>query len=189
MSGSQALLALTICCAFSFGLLVVLFTSMRWHLASHLGVSNKRIDSLWAAMNFALVPLTFLAGYTIDLGDVRWVVVAGSLLTFLALVILRSANNFRGAMTAYLLTAAGGGCVSAASIVLMPLAFFGPGEATASLNMGNVFFAVGALIAPALADVLLRGTGLRRSLLILAFGSLLPGVLALLTPGDVLPQA
>jgi fucose permease len=189
MSGSQALLALTICCAFSFGLLVVLFTSMRWHLASHLGVSHRRLDSLWAAMNFALVPLTFVAGYTIDQGDVRWVVVAGSVLVFLALLILRSVNTFRGAMTAYLLTAGGGGCISAASIVLMPLAFFGPGEATASLNMGNVFFAVGALIAPALADVLLRGTGLRRSLLLLAFGSLLPGIIAVLTPADVLPRA
>src|SRR5437763_8548271 len=88
MSSSQALLALTICCAFSFGLLVVLFTSMRWHLASHMGVSHKRLDSLWAAMNFALVALTFVAGYTIDLGDVRWVIVAGGVLSFLAVLIL-----------------------------------------------------------------------------------------------------
>ncbi len=182
MSSPQTVLALTVCCAFSFGLVVVLLTSMRSHLAEHLHLAEKRVDSLWALMNFFLVPLTLLAGLIIDQGDVRAVVIAGSLFLTSALLLLRSNGGFARAVLAYLFTAAGGASVSAAAIVLMPQAFFGPGEAAASLNMGNVFFALGALIAPALADVLLRGMGLRRSLLVLALCVLIPGVIALLVP-------
>jgi hypothetical protein len=70
-AGSPILLALTISCAFSFGLLIVLLSSMRSQMATHLKLSESRLDSLWAAMNFFLVPLTLLAGILSDLWDVR----------------------------------------------------------------------------------------------------------------------
>jgi fucose permease len=181
MPSTHVLLALTVCCAFTFGLLIVLLSSMRSHLASHLNLRESRLDSIWAAMNFVLVPLTLVAGILIDVGDVRWVIVVGSFCVFLALLTLRSAATFRGALTAYLMMSLGGACISTASIVLMPRAFFGPGEASASLNMGNVFFALGALIAPVLADVMLRGMGVKRSLFYLALIGLLPGILACFT--------
>lgn len=187
MTSSQTVLALTVCCAFTFGLVVVLLSSMRSHLAKHLHVAERRVDSLWAAMNFVLVPLTFLAGVVIDLGDIRLVIISGSVFLAAALLLLRSDGGFKRALLAYLLTAAGGASVSAAAIVLMPQAFFGPGEASASLNMGNVFFALGALVAPALADVLLRGMGLRHSMLVLALLVLTPAAIALLIPSDSLP--
>lgn len=186
MSSSQTVLALTVCCAFSFGLVVVLLSSMRSHLAKHLHLAEKRVDSLWAAMNFVLVPMTLLAGLVIDMGDVRAVIIAGSLFLAFALLLLRANGGFALALLAYLFMASGGACVSASAIVLMPQAFFGAGEASASLNMGNVFFALGALIAPALADVLLRGMGLRHSLFVLSLAVLAPGVLALLVPGVTL---
>src|SRR5207237_6505733 len=122
---------------------VVLLSSMRSHLAAHLHLAESRVDSLWAAMNFVLVPLTLVAGVVIDLSDIRLVVAFGSVFLFFALLLLRSAGSFTRALLAYLLTAAGGASVSAAAIVLMPRAFFGAGEAAAALNMGHVFFALG----------------------------------------------
>jgi fucose permease len=187
MSRSQTVLALTVCCAFTFGLVVVLLSSMRSHLAKHLHVAENRVDSLWAAMNFVLVPLTLVSGMIIDLGDIRAIIIAGSVFLAISLLLLRTDGGFKRALLAYLFTAAGGACVSVAAIVLMPQAFFGPGEASASLNMGNVFFALGALIAPALADVLLRGMGLRHSLFVLSLIVLAPGAIALLVPADALP--
>src|SRR5262249_40518789 len=56
-------------------------------------------------------------------------------------------------------------------------------------NMGNVFFALGALVAPALTEVLLRSLGLSRSLILFAFAGLVPCVLVLFVPVDVLPEA
>jgi fucose permease len=105
----------------------------------------------------------------------------------MSLLLLRIAKGFKGAFFAFLLTAAGGACISSAAIVLMPVAFFGAKETTASLNLGNVFFALGALMAPALADVLLRSAGFSRSLGLLAVLCLAPGVITLFLPPEAVP--
>ena len=181
MAGSQAVFAVTVSSALLFGMVIVLLGCLRPQLAGRLGIDEERVGGLWAALNFFLVPLTLLGGILADTWDVRGVVLIGSLLTALALVSLLSATTFRGALLAFLLTAAGGGFLSAGALVLMPRAFFGPYEASASLNMGNVFFALGALVAPALADVLLRGCGFRRTLGFLALACLVPAVLVAFT--------
>jgi fucose permease len=189
MVSSQAVLSLTVICAFSFGLVMVLLSNMRPQLADHLRLSEGQVGNLWAALNFVLVPMTFFAGILIDVAGIRPVILVGSLLSGFAFLILRAGGGYRRAMIAYLLTAAGGAAVGCSAIVLMPRAFFGTGESSASLNMGNVFFALGALVAPALADVLLRGLGLLRTLVILAVGSLLPALLVLLIDASELPTA
>jgi len=181
MIGSQAVLAVTISSAFLFGMVIVLLSCLRPQLATRLGVEEERVGGLWAALNFFLVPLTLLGGILADAWDVRGVVLVGSLLTALALVGLLTATTARGGLLAFLIMAAGGGFLSAGAMVLMPRAFFGPYEASASLNMGNVFFALGALVTPALADVLLRVFGFRRTLGFLALACLVPAVLVAFT--------
>lgn len=183
MVSSPIVLILTVSCAFTFGLIVVLLVCMRVHLADHLQINRQRAGGLWAAMNFFLVPLSAVAGLWIDLGDVRWVIIVGSAATCLALLMLRSRHGLFG----FLLTSLGGACLSTSAIVLMPRAFFGENEAAASLNMGHVFFALGALLAPTLADVLLRALGLKRTLTLLALGCMVPGILAVLTPTHEVP--
>lgn len=186
MVSSQTVFALTIACAFTFGLYIVLLSSMRHQLAVHLGLGERAVANLWAGMNCVLVPFAFLAGLAIDLGDVRWVILASSASLCLALLFLQSGGRQRARLAA-LLAAAGFAGIACAAMVLMPRAFFGSAEASASLNLGNVFFAFGALIAPALADVLLRSFGLKKSLVLLALAALVPGVLALLVPPQDVP--
>jgi fucose permease len=92
----------------------------------------------------------------------------------------------RGTAVAVLLAALGGAALSTGSTVLMPQAFFGPLEATASVNLGNVFFALGALLTPPLVDVLSRSLGLKRTLALLAFVCMLPAFPAALASGESL---
>src|SRR5581483_9585983 len=187
---SQTVLALTVSCAFTFGLLVVLLSSMRGQLARHLKVGPERLDTLCAAVNFVLVPCTFLPGVLSDFTEIRWVVVGGSGLIVIGLLLLQATGGFRWAVFASLLASAGGAAIACSAIVLMPRAFFGSSpsrEVSASLNLGNVFFALGALIAPAVADVLLRSVGVRRSLSVLALVGLVPGALALFVANQDVP--
>ena len=177
MIGSQAVLAVTVSSALLFGMVIVLLNCLRPQLAGRLGVTEERVGGLWATMNLFLVPLMLLAGILADVWDVRGVVLAGSLLTSLALVVLLTATALGAARLAFLLMAAGGAFLSAGAIVLMPRAFFGPYEPGASLNMGNVFFALGALVTPALTDVFLRAFGFRRTLGFLALACLAPALL------------
>jgi fucose permease len=181
MIGSQAVLAVTVSSAFLFGMVIVLLSCLRPQLAARLGVAEERVAGLWATMNFFLVPMMLLGGLLADAWDVRGVVLAGSLLTALALVVLLSATTMRVALLAFLIMAVGGAFLSAGALVLMPRAFFGPYESSASLNMGSVFFALGALVTPALTDVLLRAGGFRRTLGVLALTCLTPAVLIAFT--------
>jgi fucose permease len=191
MVGSQAVLAVTLAGAFLFGMVIVLLSCLKPQLAARLGVDEDRVAGLWAAMNLILVPMTLLGGILVDTWDVRGVILAGSMVTTLALCSLLSATSFRAALLAFLATGVGGGFLSAATLVLMPRAFFGTHEASASLNMGNVFFALGALVTPALADVLLRAAGFRRTLGFLALACLTPAVLVALLVGkqDLTPAS
>jgi fucose permease len=185
MGSSQALLAVTVAGAFVFGLVIVLLSCLKPQLASRLEVPEQRVSGLWAGMNVLLVPMAFLGGLLADVWDVRVVFVLGCLLIALGLMALRWATTYRGALLAFLVTGVGGGFLSTASIVMMPAALFGRPEASASLNMGNVFFALGALIAPTLADVLLRSGGFRRPLSVGALLALLPlGLIAFVSKED-----
>src|SRR5260370_40632359 len=64
---------------------------------------------------------------------------------------------------------------------------FIPGSATASLNLGIAFFALGALITPVLVDVLSSVWAFRWVALVLAIVCLFPALAAALTSGQHFP--
>jgi fucose permease len=121
-----------------------------------------------------------LSGVLIDLWGVRVVMALGSVVTAVAIYTLALQPTYSRAFAAILLAGLGGAGLSTASIVLMPQAFF-PTQVAASLNLGNVFFALGALLTPVLTDVLLRTLEFRRTVSLLALICLVPAVVCALT--------
>jgi fucose permease len=69
----------------------------------------------------------------------------------------------------------------------MELAFY-PERVSASQNLGNVFFGLGALLTPPILETMLERLSYRRALSMLACVALVPGVMALLTSGDAFPS-
>jgi fucose permease len=69
----------------------------------------------------------------------------------------------------------------------MPAAFF-PDDRARSLNLGNVFFGVGALVTPTLAELLVRRVGFKWTLGVLALLCLVPAVGAILPGGFPQPK-
>ncbi len=65
----------------------------------------------------------------------------------------------------------------------MKQAFF-PDNESASQNLGNVFFGLGALITPALVEALIRKLDYRRAMSLLAIVCLMPALLAAFTARD-----
>ncbi|MGH7169737.1 MAG: hypothetical protein ACRELG_05610, partial [Gemmataceae bacterium] len=86
-----------------------------------------------------------------------------------------------------LLAGFGVSALGTASTVLMPHAFFAPEETSASLNLGYVFIALGALLTPALADILLEKIALRRTLAVFALLALTPAFLGVLPSSEHWP--
>jgi fucose permease len=137
---------------------------------------EPRVGGLLAALNLALIPMMLASGVLVEKLGVRWVLVGGSLLAAVAIFSLGMSLTYRGALSALLVIGIGGACLNTAALVLMPNAFFG--SAAASVNLGMVFFGLGALATPALAEVLIRGIGLRWALCLLGALCLIPAVAA-----------
>ena len=136
--------------------------------------------------------MMLVTGYLIDTLGVSVVLIVGSLVTSAAIFTLSMSLTYRRAFVAVLFIGLGLAAVGTATVVIMPLAFFPrdttPAEARA-LNLGHVFIALGALATPVLTDVLLRTMAYRRTVMLLALLSLVPGFLCFLPAfGDELFQ-
>ncbi len=178
MTGFQSVTAVTISGAFVFGMVLVLLGSMRLLLAKRFDLSEGRVDWLVSALNLSLIPMMLVSGMVIDKLGVKNVLLVGSLLTSLALWLLALSTTSLRALGSILLAGVGGACLSTGSIVLMHKAFFTDSSEAASQNLGNVFFGLGALATPTLAEFLIERLGYRRALSLLAIVCLLPALLA-----------
>jgi fucose permease len=177
MSSLDSVAPVTIASAFAVGMVLALLGSIKLPLAKRLQLSETRVGGLVSALFLAIIPLMLISGIIIDQAGARGVVLVGSLLTALALAGLALSQTYGKALSAILLAGAGGACLSSGSSVLMPKAFF-PDHVAASANVGNVFFGLGALLTPMLADLLIRSLGFRRAICLLAVVSLVPALLA-----------
>jgi fucose permease len=146
---------------------------------------NRRLPLLFACLNLFLVPAALLVGAAVDRWGTRAVMLAGTGVLMTAFLILSAAPTGRQIFGAVLLAALAGTAVSVSSIVLAGRVFF-PGETTASVALACVFAALGAAIVPPLGEVLRPALGDRRTFLLLALISLVPGFpLVLAHHGDL----
>lgn len=184
MNGFSTVTAVTISAAFAFGIVMALLGSLKLHLAKRLQISETQIGFLLSALNLALLPMMLLSGILIDQWGVRPVLLIGSFLTAVSMYVLTIHRSYRWAMMAILLVGLGAASLSTSSIVLMPRAFYGdrPDMLAASLNLGNAFFALGALVTPAVVDLLLHRLSFTKTLSLLAVFCLVPAILAAVTP-------
>lgn len=180
MSGLDSVAPVTIASAFAVGMVLALLGSIKLPLAKRLQLSETRVGGLVSALFLAFIPMMLISGMVIDKSGPRGVILVGSLLTAMALAGLALSETYTRALGAILLAGAGGACLSSGGSVLMPQAFF-PDNIAASMNLGNVFFGLGALLTPTLADWLIRSLGYRRAISFLAVVSLLPALLASMT--------
>ncbi len=188
MSGPYDMIPLTVASAFAFGVILALLGSVKLPLSQRLAIDEARAGGLLAALNLALIPMMLLSGVLTDQLGVRGVILGGALLAALAVFLLGFAQTYRGALYVLLLVGLGGAGLNAGSVVLMPAAFF-PGKSPAAAeNLGNLFFGLGALITPALAEILIRALGFRRAMTVLAVVCLAPAAAASVVPADVLTR-
>jgi fucose permease len=179
---------LTITAAFIFGMLQALLGSLKLSLSRSLDLGAGRVGTSLALQNLALSAMMFLTGVLVDWYGVQPILILSSVAAALALFALSNDLTQRRAFIAVALGGLGAAGLCTCSVVLMPAAFF-PQKPTAALNAGCVFFALGALVTPALNDVLMRLIGNRRAFILLALACLVPAVLGALTAAEDLRVA
>jgi fucose permease len=169
----QAVTWLTIASAFVLGMALSLLGSIKLDLGRRLKIGDTRTGYLLSVLHLTLIPFMVLSGLLLDRLGVSLMIAAGSVFICLALITFAWTERYGSAIAAVFLLGVGAACMSPATIVLMPQAFFEE-RLGASLNLGNVFFALGALITPTLVEVLLIGTGYRRALMWLCLAAVVP---------------
>jgi fucose permease len=184
MSGPYELVPVTIASAFVLGLVIALLGSIKVPLAQRLGLDEGRAGGLLAGLNLAIIPMILFSGLIADRVGLRYVVVGGSLAAAAGCVTLGLGQSYRSALAALFALGVGAACLSTGAMLLMPRAFFDGEYPAAATNLGNVFFGLGALATPALADVLIRGIGFRRALTFLGIICLVPTLAAAFNAPD-----
>jgi MFS family permease len=146
-----------------------------------MNLSESGLGGLLLALHLALIPMMVVCGLVLDWFGIRLVLLLGSVLSCVALLIISLSPTYRRALGAVFLAGLGGAALSLGAVTLMPHAFFAPPEdMTASLQLGHVFIALGALLTPALVDGLLRVMSFRRLMGLLCLLSLVQALLCVL---------
>jgi fucose permease len=186
MTAFQDVTAVCIVGAFAFGIILVMLVSLRPALGKRLNLSEAGVDWLVGSFHLALIPMMLVSGLAVDHLGARPITIAGSIISSVALFMLAQGAKHATAQGAILLLGAGGAFLSTSSIILMRAAFNTSNEA-ASQNLGNVFFGLGALLAPALTQILVERLGFRPALKFLAVVLLIPALIAGLTQSGAFP--
>ncbi len=177
----------TIAAAFVFGVELALLGSIKLPLAKQLNLDETQIGGMLSVLNFALIPMLLISGVILDLWSMRWIIVAGSVLTSLGILGLAWARDYGQSLLAVLLAGFAGASLSVAASKLMPVAFF-PGNPAAAINLGNVFFGFGALLTPLVVTILFRILGYRSTVSLVALLFLAPAALVGLASPEQWPQ-
>jgi fucose permease len=187
MSDLQALTVVTISAAILFGMVLALLGSLKLALARRLHIGEGRVGGLIAALNLALIPMMLFCGLLVDLLGIQFILLLGSVFTALALFSIGVSPTYRRAMVSTFVAGLGAAGLCSGAIVLMPHAFYDYGTTvnlSPALNLGHVFIALGALITPALVDVLLGLLSFRRVMILLGILALVPGILSFVLLGQ-----
>jgi hypothetical protein len=180
MPAIHDLIPAVIICSFVYGAIPTILGLTRAGLGQRLGMSPAGASRLVALANLSTVPFLLVIGMTVGRLGALECLIAGSVVLGLGFLALAVSRTIGQVVAAVVLIGAAGAALGIGSLVLMPQAFF-PGQPAAAINVGALFWTLGALLTPAWLAGSLRKWGLRQSLLAAALFSLLPGLTVALT--------
>jgi FHS family glucose/mannose:H+ symporter-like MFS transporter len=153
-------------------------------LSARSGFDLTRSGTLFSFLYLPQVPMVFLAGPLIDRFGKKLVLAAGFLCSAAALVGMAYAPSY-AVLGALLVMLGVGGCSAmAAANTLIPDLY--PKNPSSALNLGNIFFGVGAVFFPWLVALMTHRLGLVATLWFIA---LLVGLVAVVALVQTFPPA
>lgn len=179
-----AVTSMTVAAALSVGLVMALLAQFKLNLSRRPDRSALPMRWLFSGFNAALVLLVLLCGCLVDWLGSRTLLIAGSVLLTLAFLALGAQLSRRAAILTLLFCALGSAMLHVGTIVQLPRGLFGLHEVGASLQLGMIFFALGALLGPPLFDLLSSALGFTRSVSLLSLLFLVPGFLSAIPDTD-----
>jgi fucose permease len=169
---------------FTFGVMTSFLGATLPELSARSGFDLTRAGTLFSFLYLPQVPMVFLAGPLIDRFGKKLVLAAGFLCSAAALVGMAYAPGYAWLCALLVVLGLGGSSAMAAANTLIPDLY--PRNPSSALNLGNIFFGVGAVFFPWLVALATRYIGLVATLWSIA---LLVGLVAVVALVQTFPPA
>jgi MFS transporter, FHS family, glucose/mannose:H+ symporter len=173
----------------SLGVVFSIIGAVKIKLAERLGIDDAKVGGLISTLMFTSIFVVLLIGPLVDAWGHKPFAILGFLLCGVAILLLGKARSYGAAVVACVLLGVGGMCVNTVGNTLLSIVLFEGQNAPAALNLGNMFFGLGAFLTPFLAIFLVSRIGLQKTISIIAVIVLagilfsLPAVYPELSPG------
>jgi len=169
---------------FTFGVMTSFLGATLPELSARSGFDLTRSGTLFSFLYLPQVPMVFLAGPLIDRFGKKLVLAAGLLCSAAALVGMAYAPTYALLGALLVMLGLGGSSAMAAANTLIPDLY--PENPSSALNLGGIFFGVGAVFFPWLVALMARRLGLVATLWFIA---LLVGLVAVVALVQKFPRA
>jgi FHS family glucose/mannose:H+ symporter-like MFS transporter len=169
---------------FTFGVMTSFLGATLPELSARTGFDLTRAGTLFSFLYLPQVPMVFLAGALIDRFGKKLVLAAGLLCSAAALVGMAYAPSYAVLGALLVMLGLGGSSAMAAANTLIPDLY--PANPSSALNLGGIFFGVGAVFFPSLVALMARRLGLVATLWFIA---LLVGLVAVVALAQNFPPA
>jgi len=169
---------------FTFGVMTSFLGATLPELSARSGFDLARSGTLFSFLYFPQVPMVFLAGPLIDRFGKKLVLAAGFLVSAAALVGMAYAPSYAVLGVLLVMLGLGGSSAMAAANTLIPDLY--PQNPSSALNLGGIFFGVGAVFFPWLVVLMTHRLGLVATLWFIA---LLVGLVAFVALAQRFPAA
>ena len=169
---------------FTFGVMTSFLGATLPELSARSGFDLARSGTLFSFLYLPQVPMVFLAGPLIDRFGKKLVLAAGFLCSAAALVGMAYAPSYAVLGALLVMLGLGGSSAMAAANTLIPDLY--PENPSSALNLGGIFFGVGAVFFPWLVALMARRLGLVATLWFIA---LLVGLVAVVALAQKFPPA
>jgi fucose permease len=165
---------------FALGIVFALIGSVKLKLAEKLGIDDAKVGGLISTLMFTSIFMVLFIGPLVDAWGHKPFAVLGFFLVGLAIFLFSSFRSYKGVVFACVLLGVGGMCVNTVGNTLMPIVLFGGENPPAALNLGNMFFGLGAFLTPLIVGLLLNRLGFSKTVNIIALITFVPIIFALI---------
>ncbi len=182
---STAYLMATACAGlFTYGVMTSFLGTILPELRMRFHLDLVRSGTLFSFLYFPQVPMVFLAGPLIDRFGKRLVMTAGFLASALALLAIAYAPSYSVLGPLLVVLGLGASSAMAAANTLIPDLY--PDNPSSALNLGGIFFGMGAVFFPWLTALMMRQFGLVATVWFIA---ILVGLVAFVALAQKFPPA
>lgn len=175
---TRRLMAVACAGLLTFGSLLAFLGATLPELRARLGFDMARSGTLFSFLFLPQIPMSFVAGPLIDRFGKKPILVLGSLTAAAALLGIGLASSYKVLAALVCFLGLGASFVNSSSNTLVPDLY--PENPSSAMNLGNVFFSLGAVFFPLVVTLFSARLGLTLTMGLIALFVALPGVLALL---------